>query len=73
MIVVAMIMMLPLVYRLFEAYEDGKKPKSNKAQLKKEIEEAKAEAAGAKAALALLGISPSEAIRGKKKKKTKRK
>ena len=43
-IVVAMIMMLPLVYRLLEAYEDGKKPKSKKAQLKKEIKEAKAEA-----------------------------
>jgi hypothetical protein len=52
MIVVAIIMMLPLVYRLFEAYEDGKTSKSRKVM----IREAEAEASGAKAALALLGI-----------------
>jgi hypothetical protein len=52
MIVVAIIMMLPLVYRLFEAYEDRKTPKGRKALIK----EAEAGAAGAKAALALLGI-----------------
>ena len=62
-IVIGIIMLLPLFNRAVVSLSGNEKYKSKKDKIKKKVKEAKAEATGAKAALALLGISQSEIMK----------